>query len=70
MIRVLDIEGKIVSALPEFARDPAILLQLYRGLVLMRTFDFALQCTGRLGTYASSLGQEAVAVAVPPPPWN
>ena len=63
--RVLDIEGKIVGAMPEFARDPAILLQLYRGLVLTRTFDakaVALQRTGRLGTYASSVGQEAVAV--------
>ena len=63
--RVLDIEGKIVGAMPEFARDPAILLRLYRGLVLTRTFDakaVALQRTGRLGTYASSVGQEAVAV--------
>ena len=62
---VLDIEGKIVGAMPEFARDPAILLRLYRALVLTRTFDtkaVALQRTGRLGTYASSLGQEAVAV--------
>jgi 2-oxoisovalerate dehydrogenase E1 component subunit alpha len=65
--RVLDIEGKIVGAMPEFARDPAILLRLYRGLVLTRTFDakaVALQRTGRLGTYASSVGQEAVAVGV------
>ncbi len=62
---VLDAEGKIVGAMPEFARDPAILLRLYRALVLTRTFDtkaVALQRTGRLGTYASSLGQEAVAV--------
>jgi len=63
--RVLDSEGKIVGAMPEFARDPAALLRLYRALVLTRTFDakaVALQRTGRLGTYASSLGQEAVAV--------
>ena len=36
-------------------------------MVLTRTFDakaIALQRTGRLGTYASSLGQEAVAVGV------
>ena len=65
MSRVLDIEGKIVGAMPEFASDPAVLLRLYRFLVLTRTFDtkaVALQRTGRLGTYASSLGQEAVAV--------
>ena len=65
LIRVIDVEGKVVGAMPEFARDPAKLLQLYRALVLTRTFDtkaVALQRTGRLGTYASSLGQEAVAV--------
>ena len=63
--RVLDTEGKVVAGMPEFARDPAILLRLYRFLVLTRIFDtkaVALQRTGRLGTYASSLGQEAVAV--------
>ena len=51
--------------MPEFARDAAELLKLYRTLVLTRTFDtkaIALQRTGRLGTYASSLGQEAVSV--------
>ena len=63
--RVLDTEGKVVAGMPEFARDPAILLRLYRFLVLTRIFDtkaVALQRTGRPGTYASSLGQEAVAV--------
>jgi 2-oxoisovalerate dehydrogenase E1 component alpha subunit len=63
--RVLDAEGRIVGPMPEFARDPAELLRLYRALVLTRTFDtkaIALQRTGRLGTYASSLGQEAVSV--------
>jgi 2-oxoisovalerate dehydrogenase E1 component alpha subunit len=65
MNRVLDTDGKVVGAMPEFARDPAELLKLYRTLVLTRTFDtkaIALQRTGRLGTYASSLGQEAVSV--------
>src|SRR5579863_6192327 len=41
------------------------LVALYRAMVLTRTFDakaIALQRTGRLGTYASSLGQEAVSV--------
>jgi hypothetical protein len=36
---MLDMEGQIISALPEFARDRAIPLRLYRGLVLTRTFD-------------------------------
>ena len=65
LARVLDKEGGIVGAMPDFARDPANVLQLYRTLVLTRAFDtkaVALQRTGRLGTYASSLGQEAVAV--------
>ncbi len=40
---------------------------LYRAMVLTRTFDLkavSLQRTGRLGTYAVSLGQEAVSVGV------
>jgi len=40
---------------------------MYRAMVLTRTFDakaVALQRTGRLGTFASSLGQEAVAVGI------
>lgn len=56
-----------VNTLASFAADPAELIRLYRGLVLTRSFDakaIALQRTGRLGTYASSLGQEAVAVGL------
>ena len=63
--RVLDAEGVVVGIMPEFGLDPAELVRLYRALVLTRTFDtkaVALQRTGRLGTYASSLGQEAVSV--------
>ncbi len=65
--RFLDPAGVPVSPLPDFARDAAQLIALYRAMVLTRTFDakaIALQRTGRLGTYASSLGQEAVAVGV------
>ena len=43
------------------------LISLYRAMVLTRTFDLkavSLQRTGRLGTYAVSLGQEAVSVGV------
>jgi pyruvate dehydrogenase E1 component alpha subunit len=62
---VLGIDGRLVGHLPEFAQDPRELVRLYRAMVLARTFDtkaVALQRTGRLGTYASSLGQEAIAV--------
>src|ERR687892_141097 len=63
----LDASGEVVAELPEFAADPAALIPLYRAMVLTRRFDakaIALQRTGRLGTYASSLGQEAVTVGL------
>jgi pyruvate dehydrogenase E1 component alpha subunit len=65
--RILAPSGELVAPLPAFARDPSELTALYRAMVLARAFDakaIALQRTGRLGTYASSLGQEAVAVGV------
>ena len=65
--RVVGTDGTVVGDLPAFARDPSKLVALYRAMVLTRTFDtkaIALQRTGRLGTYASSLGQEAVSVGV------
>jgi 2-oxoisovalerate dehydrogenase E1 component alpha subunit len=60
-------DGSLRGSLPAFAADPAFLIELYRDMVRLRAFDakaVALQRTGRLGTYASSLGQEAVAVGV------
>jgi pyruvate dehydrogenase E1 component alpha subunit len=63
----LDPTGAVVTELPAFARDPQALIPLYRGMVQTRRFDakaVALQRTGRLGTYASSLGQEGVTVGV------
>ena len=65
--RFLDPKGNAVRPLPEFARDRAELVALYRGMVLARRFDakaVALQRTGRLGTFASALGQEAVPVGI------
>ncbi len=65
--RFIGMDGDVVATLPKFAGDPAELAKIYRAMVLTRTFDakaVALQRTGRLGTYASSLGQEAVAVGV------
>lgn len=60
-------DGTPLSVLPDFASDRELLTSLYRGMVQARTFDLkavALQRTGRLGTYATSLGQEAVAVGI------
>ncbi|HUK07433.1 MAG TPA: pyruvate dehydrogenase (acetyl-transferring) E1 component subunit alpha [Stellaceae bacterium] len=65
--RCLDSSGRAAGPLPDFALDPGTVTGLYRALVRTRTFDtkaIALQRTGRLGTYASSLGQEAVSVGV------
>jgi len=63
----LDASGQALAELPVFARDRATLVAMYAAMVRTRTFDtkaIALQRTGRLGTYASSLGQEAVGVGV------
>ncbi len=63
--RYLAVDGSVEEELPDFAHDPAALIPLYRAMVLTRIFDekaIALQRTGRLGTFPSSLGQEAVGV--------
>lgn len=63
----LNAEGKLTADLPEFAKDKDALIELYRVMVLNRTFDnkaIALQRTGKMGTFASSAGQEAVAAAI------
>ena len=65
--RFLDPAGRSTQPLPPFAQDRDTVVGLYKAMVLTRTFDakaIALQRTGQLGTYASSLGQEAVAVGV------
>ena len=65
--RFLDADGRATQPLPPFAQDAAGLIPLYRAMVLTRAFDakaVSLQRTGRLGTYASALGQEAVGVGV------
>ena len=63
----LNPQGDASKSLPEFARDPEALLPLYRAMVRTRLFDakaITLQRTGNLGTFASSLGQEAIGVGV------
>ncbi len=63
----LDPAGYPVHELPEFSRDREALVEMYSAMVKTRTFDakaISLQRTGRLGTYASSLGQEAIAVGI------
>lgn len=65
--RLLDPSGAAVGDLPDFARNADELKSLYRAMVLTRTYDgkaVALQRTGRLGTYASVLGEEATNVGL------
>jgi pyruvate dehydrogenase E1 component alpha subunit len=60
-------DGSANRPLPAFATDGKLLVTLYRAMVMLRQFDrkaVALQRTGRLGTYAVSLGQEAVSVGI------
>ncbi|MBK6672302.1 MAG: pyruvate dehydrogenase (acetyl-transferring) E1 component subunit alpha [Proteobacteria bacterium] len=67
LTRFLGFDGQMLAPLPAFAREPGTLVQAYRDMTLTRQFDqraVALQRTGRLGTYPSSLGQEATAVGV------
>src|SRR5579872_6209219 len=52
--------------LPDFATNDH-LKRLYQALVLTRIFDakaIALQRTGKMGTYPSVLGQEAIGVGI------
>jgi 2-oxoisovalerate dehydrogenase E1 component alpha subunit len=63
----LDPEGQANQPLPAFAQDKKELISLYRLLTLLRTFDnkaVVLQRTGRIGTYAGILGQEAISTAI------
>lgn len=63
----LNEEGKLADEIPPLAEDTDSLLELYRLMTLARTMDtkaIALQRTGKLGTYPSTRGQEAVFVGV------
>ncbi len=56
-------DGREAADLPSFAADPRALVPDYRAMVFMRALDakaVAMQRTGQIGTYASTLGKEAV----------
>src|SRR5215831_3370381 len=58
-------DGTVLRQPPDFVSDTVLLISFYRAMVLARAFDLkavSLQRTGRLGTYAAALGQEAVGV--------
>ena len=61
--RYLDPTGRETAPLPSFAADPRALVSDYRAMVFMRALDakaIAMQRTGQIGTYASTLGKEAI----------
>lgn len=62
----LNENGELIRPLPAFA-TPEVLQFLYKEMVMVRTFDtkaINLQRTGKMGTYPSILGQEAISVAM------
>jgi 2-oxoisovalerate dehydrogenase E1 component alpha subunit len=67
-LQYLDPNGKpVAKTLPKIATSKEVVLEMYRMMSLIRVFDkkaIALQRTGQLGTYASSLGHEATHVAI------
>ena len=65
--QILDPAGVAVAPLPEFAKDIAEVLRMYRAMTLVRVFDAKavnLQRTGQIGTYPSCLGHEAAHIGV------
>lgn len=63
----LNDQCQVSGDLPPIATDKQKLIELYKAMVVTRVFDkkaIALQRTGQLGTYPSSLGQEAISVAM------
>lgn len=64
---ILDRLGDSIGDIPSFGKDKEIVLSMYKMMVLSRLFDakaIALQRTGKLGTYPSVLGQEAISVGI------
>lgn len=67
-LQYIDADGVLQNPdLPDFAKDKSQLVALYQEMVKVRAFDtkaIALQRTGKLGTYASSLGHEASHIGI------
>lgn len=66
-IQFLDKDGHPTQPLPKFAEDINTLIAMYRTMQIARIMDSKavnLQRMGKMGTYPSSLGQEAVGVGL------
>ena len=65
VVQFLDAEGGAVQNLPEWVNDQTTLIDYYQSMVTARLSDqkaVALQRTGKMGTYPSCLGQEAISL--------
>lgn len=63
----LDIQGQATQMLPDFAHNIDFLIDLYKAMLRTRIFDakaISLQRTGKMGTYPSTLGEEAIGVGM------
>ena len=66
-LQYLKPDGTLAGRLPPAVQDPTQLVPLFKRMLFVRTFDskaIALQRTGKLGTYAASLGHEATHVGI------
>ena len=66
-LQYLKPDGKLSGKLPPAVKDAKALVPLLKQMLYVRTFDtkaIALQRTGKLGTYAASLGHEATHVGI------
>jgi 2-oxoisovalerate dehydrogenase E1 component alpha subunit len=67
-LQYLGTDGRLLTEdLPEFAKDKKNILELFKQMLFVRSFDtkaVALQRTGKLGTYASCLGHEATHIGI------
>jgi 2-oxoisovalerate dehydrogenase E1 component alpha subunit len=65
--RLLDPQGRLATETPASLQQADLWWRAYAHIQLARRFDkraFLLQRSGRLGTYASCLGQEAIGTAI------
>jgi len=67
VLQYLSLEGEIKQTLPAFAASGDFIKKLYAFMIKTRLFDqkaIALQRTGKIGTYPSCEGQEAIGIGV------
>lgn len=63
----LDANGSLTGEIPSFAQHSSELVRMYKLIVLTRVFDqkaISMFLSGKIGTYPSSLGEEAIDVGL------